>query len=207
MRTRILFWFQIIMAWFYSIPQVISLINGRTKGLNLAIYVIFIIYLSLSLSLSISAYKNHKDEIRKQTIIIFSQWVIFIGIILLLGFERLTWSAGDTIVVVIIFILSIISTWYFHGIKHPYSKGFMAMWCKGIPQIWLACTILQAHGGGGLPLVTLVAGHATAIPRLFQIILSGKRGGWDKSVKGLMMGEGFNVITWIITTIAWFYVL
>lgn len=199
-----LFWFQVVMAWIYTAPQIYAILSGHTKGLTLAMYAIFIVYLALSLLLAVASYRINRDATRKQTVIIFSQWVILIGLILVCGLRNIIWSQGDTIICIAITILSAITVIKYRGLNDPISKGLLATWCKAAPQLWLTYVIISAQSADGLPLITLVAGHLTSIPRLVQIYLAGHSGGWDRPTKGLMIGESSNVITWVAVTIVWF---
>ena len=192
------------MAPVYTIPQVYKIVNGEVEGLNLAIYAIFMAYILFTSLLSLNAYRIKPDITRKQTLIIFSQWAVYIGIIVIVGFKKITWGQGDTVVSVAVLILSAITIFKYKGFKDPYSKGLLAVWCKSVPQLWLAYTIILAGSGSGMPLVTLLAGHLTSIPRLVQVIISG-RGSWDRPSKGLLLGELGNVATWTVVTIAWAY--
>jgi len=204
MMTNLLFWFQVIMAWFYTVPQVVAIIRGKTEGLNLAMYVIFMAYIIFSFWLSVSSYRLKKERTRKQVIIIFVQWMVCICLILLVGISKITWSKGDTIVTFIVVTLSLGTILKYRGIKDAYSKALINVWCKSIPQLWLAYTIFLAKGGDGLPLMTLIAGHLTSTPRLIQVIISGRQG-WDRPTRALLIGESANVITWIIVTFVWLY--
>jgi hypothetical protein len=115
----------------------------------------------------------------------------------------LVWTTGDTVVSVTVAILSIATIWRAKSLTDPMVKGFLSMWCKAVPQLWLTATIIMAGGADGLPLWTLVAGHLTSIPRLAQVYIQGTRGGWDKPTKGLMIGETSNVATWTVVTVVW----
>lgn len=205
MRIWLLFWFQIVMAWFYTVPQIYRILQNKTEGLNLAMYAIFMAYLVLSLSLSVASYREKREVVRKQTVIIFVQWTVFIALILLTGlWKGIAWKTGDSVVTAVIVILSVMTIRWYRGVSDPFSKGFMAVWCKSVPQLWLACTIFLAQSGAGLPAMTLLAGHLTAIPRLGQVVLA-SRGGWDRPTKGLLIGESANVITWLVVTAVWIF--
>jgi len=205
MTATLLFWFQVVMALLYTIPQVYTIVTDQTEGLNLAIFTIFMAYIVLSFSLALNSYKIVPNKERKQTLIIFIQWGIYISLILVLGIQHIVWTLGDTVVSVSVTILSLITIVYYRGLTDSYSKGYIAVWCKAIPQLWLAYTIFQAGGGGGLPLVTLAAGHLTSIPRLIMVAINGFKGGWDRPTKGLLLGESANVTTWTVVTIVWLY--
>jgi hypothetical protein len=204
MITTALFWFQIVMAWLYTVPQVIALVNGRTEGLNLTIYVVYMAYIILSFLLAVASYRQVIELARKQVVVIFLQWMICIALILVVGFSKITWSKGDSVITSIIVLLSFVTILEYRGIKDAYSKAFINVWCKSVPQLWLAGTIYIAQSGDGLPLLTLIAGHLTALPRLVQVVISGLKG-WDKPTRGLLIGESANVATWIVVTVVWIY--
>ncbi|MBU1203067.1 hypothetical protein KKH39_03460 [Patescibacteria group bacterium] len=92
----------------------------------------------------------------------------------------------------------------FGSYKDDVAKGFLSMWCKGIPQLWMAYVIYQAGSSEGLPTVSLIASHITSFPRFLQVWINAHQGGWDRSTKGLFIGELGNVITWAIVTVMWF---
>ncbi|MCD4761292.1 hypothetical protein K8R42_05380 [bacterium] len=204
MMTKFLFWFQVIMAWVYMVPQTRQILKGETGGLTLALWLMFMGYLLISLSLSILSYKEKKEKIRFYTVLIFAQWNIFILFLFLLGLNKIRWTNGDTVVSISVAILSIITICYYRSLKDPMARGFLAMWCKGVPQLWLACVICQANSSEGLPPLSLLASHATMWSRFIQIYISGRRDGWDRPTKGLLLGESSNVATWTIVTIVWF---
>ena len=202
MTAAMLFWFQVFMAWTYFVPQVISILHGKTGGLTLAMWAIFMGYLFISLSLAVMAWKEKKEKIRLYTVIIFGQWCIFISVLFLMCVKSVHWSSGDTLVCILVVILSVI-TIELKGLKDPISRGWMAVWCKGIPQLWMAYTMWTAQSAEWLPAISLLATNLTAIPRLVQVAIQGISGGWDRPTKSLMLGETSNVATWLVVTLVW----
>ena len=199
--ASLLFWFQVIMAWTYMVPQVIQIHNGKTGGLTLAMWVIFMAYLFISLSLAVLAWKEKKDKLRLYTVIIFAQWTVFIFVLFIMCVGSVRWSAGDTIVCILVAVLSAL-TIYRYGLKDPMARGWLSAWCKGIPQLWMAYVMLSTNSAEWLPPLSLLATNATSIPRLIQVYLQGKRGGWDRATKSLFLGEIANVGTWLVVTAA-----
>lgn len=202
-KDELLFWFQMLMAWVYMVFQVIQICSGKTGGLTLAMWVIFMGYLFVSLSLALLAWREKKEKGRLYVVIIFAQWTVFIMALFLLSIRSVRWSGGDTAVCVAVAILSVITV-VRHGIKEPVTRGWLSVWCKGVPQLWMAYTMLAAHSAEWLPPLALLATNATSIPRLVQVYLQGRRGGWDRATKALMLGETANVATWLVVTIVWF---
>lgn len=203
MLANLLFWSQILVAWLLIIPQTLNILSGKTGGLSLAMFVIFLAYLALSLMLAIHSYRKKKEKNRKCLIIVLVQWGFLISIMLILSIGKMTWSNKDTFFCISILIISIITVIAFKGISSPYCKGLLAIWCKGLSQLWLVYSMISAGSSEGIPAITIFAGHASNWPRLIQVIMAGKNGGWDKATKGLLMGEVGNVATWTTVTITW----
>jgi len=202
MTASLLFWFQVIMAWAYMIPQVSQILRGKTGGLTLAMWVIFMGYLFVSLSLAVLAWQEKKEKIRLYTVIIFAQWAVFIVALFALSVSSVYWSPGDTAVCIVVVIFSVITV-FRNGLKSPMTRGWLSVWCKGVPQLWMAYVMWSSHSAEWLPPLSLLATNATAIPRLIQVYLQGKHGGWDQATRALMLGEVANVGTWLIVTLVW----
>ena len=202
MAAFLLFLFQVIMAWIYMVPQVTQIMHGKTGGLTLAMWLIFMGYLFISLSLAMLAWREQKEKIRLYTVIIFAQWTIFILVLFLMCVKSVRWSSGDTVVCICVAVLSVVTV-VRHGIKDSITRGWLAVWCKGVPQLWMAYTMWSAQSAEWLPALSLLATNATSLPRLIQVYLQGKRGDWDKPTKALMLGETANVATWLVVTLVW----
>ncbi len=202
-KTFLLFIFQIIMVFAYTIPQILNIVSGRTKGLTLVLYGGFIIYITVNLILSIDAYKVERTKGRKYLIFIYSLWILAIGSIFVSGLSKIIWREEDTLVSIVILLFSIATLIYFKGAKDPFSKGFLAVWFKSLPQLWLAYTMLSLGTGIGLHPINVVAAHCTSIPRLYHVFIVGREGKWDREARGLMLSEASNVATWTIVTIVW----
>jgi len=198
-----LFYFQIIMVFAYTIPQILNIISGKTKGLTLVLYGGFMIYVLVNFLLSIQAYDVKKTKGRKYLVIIFSLWVLSIGSLLVFGMTKIFWREEDTVISIIILFLSFVTLFYFNGLKDPLSKGFFGVWFKSLPQLWLAYTMLAVGSGIGLHPISLIAAHCTSTPRLIHVFIIGRAGKWDRESRSLMVSEASNVITWWIVTIVW----
>lgn len=202
-KTFVLFVFQIIMVFAYTIPQILNIVSGKTKGLTLVLYGGFMVYITVNLFLSVQAYRVDKTKGRKYLIFIYSLWILAIGSIFVSGLSKIIWREEDTLVSIIILLLSIVTLIYFKGVKDPFSKGFLAVWFKSLPQLWLAYTMLSLGTGIGLHPTNVIAAHCTSIPRLYHVFIVGHEGKWDREARGLMLSEASNVATWTIVTIVW----
>lgn len=203
MSAAILFWFQIVMAWVYMVPQVIGLLSGKTAGLTLAMWLIFIGYLGVSLSLAFMSLKEKRETLRLYTVIIFAQWTVFISVLFLLALPSVRWNPGDTVVCIAVLGLSALTVLINRSLKDPMTRGWLAVWCKGIPQLWMAYFMWSSGSADWLPGLSLLATDATCIPRLIQVYLQGLRGGWDRATKALFLGELSNVASWAVVNIVW----
>lgn len=202
--AELLFWFQMVIAYVYTVPMIGNIMHGKVGGLTQAMYVIFMAYLALGFSLALSSYRQSKSRIRLLTIIIFANWLVLVGTLVVLGFNAIPWRSVDTIFTAVIATITVATVVWYHGVTDPMARGWVAVWCKALPQLWLAYTMLFiAHSSNGFAGLSLIAGHCTGIARLWQIVLSGRKGGWDRPTRGLLLGEVANVTTWGVVTIVW----
>jgi len=202
-KTFFLFCFQLVMIVVYTVPQIMNITSGKTKGLTMVLYGGFMIYILVNLFLSIQAHRIEKTKGRKRLVIIYSLWILAIGSIFVSGVTKIIWREEDTLISIVILLLSATTLVYFRGIKNPFSKGFLGVWFKSIPQLWLAYTMLSLGTGIGLHPVNVIAAHCTSIPRLVHVFIIGREGKWDKEARGLMLSEASNVFTWTVVTIVW----
>ena len=204
--ANFLFWFQVIMAWVIAVPQALNILSGKTGGLTLALYVVFMTYLILGFSLAVSSYRAKPEKIRKQAAIVFFQMMVLVGVVFIIGINKIPWRPGDIMLCIVIFILSVITILYYRNLKDPICRGLLAVWCRSGPQLWFAYVMLSQGSSEGLPLISLVATCLTSLPRLIQVWLSGHKVGWDRPTKGLFIGEFASALTWGIATIVWIIV-
>ena len=208
--TTSLFWFQVVMAWTHVIFQAPEIVKGNVDGLSLVFYSVFFMYVVFSLALSVSSYRADKTKDRKQTIIIFIHWAVFLASLFVLGLGKIPWTKEDTTICIAIAVMIGIAVWAMSlysrdGIKDPFTKASIAMISKGVPQMYLAYVVWDAKSSEGLPLVALITAHMTSIARLVNVFLSGQKDGWDRPTKALFCGEVVNVSTWCVFTGFWVY--
>lgn len=203
--TKALFVFQVIAAWTYALFQGAQLISGNTEGLTLALWLMFITYLIFSLTLAKASFKEEPTDERRWTISIFKQFLIIFLALFLVGIKYIRWTTGDTIVIIIVMFASLLTVHLYQGFRDHMCRGFLTIWCKGIPQLWIAYVMYASQSSEGIPLIAMIASHVTSTPRMIQVYLSGRKDGWDRPTRGLMMGEGANVLTWYIATAFWLW--
>lgn len=213
-KENLLFWFQIAMAWITLVPLYLNILKGKTEGLTLVVYITMITFFFMGLTLAHSSYKEKRVKKRLQLVIVYAQLVILIGVSIVVWINRIPWVLGDTIVSIAVYALVISSIGLSHlymdvkgsvkeRLQDPMVRAFMAIWCKAVPQLWFAWTMIDQGGSGGMPLVSLIGVHFNGWPRFIHVVLSGKRDGWDRATKGLFIGEFANVSTFTIASIVW----
>lgn len=194
------------MAFCFNVPLIVNILSGRTDGLNLATFAIFSFYFIIGFSLALGAFREYPSALRKQTLIVFG---VHIGMVLLdfgAGLSAIAWQKSDSIFTAFVFLMTLITVFSYRGFKDPFARGWVSVWCKAFPQLWLAFTMLSnSSEESGISGISIAAGHMTATPRLFQVYLSGRNEGWDRPTSGLIIGEISNVVTWWVVTILWFY--
>lgn len=203
--TKTLFVIQVIAAWTYCAFQSLQVFRGETKGLTLALWIMFVAYLAFSLTLAISSYRQRPSQNRKWTINIFVQFLLIFAWLFVIGLKSIKWTNGDTIVIIVVVLASLITALRYRGVQDPIGRGFITIWCKGIPQLWIAYVMFADKSSEGILPIAMLASHITSTPRMAQVYFSGKNGGWDRPTIGLMMGEAGNVLTWYIATAVWFW--
>lgn len=203
MAHKLSFAFQVIVTWFYTIPQLKQIQTGETAGLNLGFFLLVIFYCAVSVVLSILSYRKDRDILRLYTIIVFSQWTVAMTIMFVAGLKYMTWDTGDTITTIVVVLLGIGTGIKYKTLLDPIAGGWLTAWSKGVPHLWLVITMIIDQSSTGQPSMSIWTGNFSMWPRLVQIYLTGKRKGWDDPTKGLLIGESANVITWAIVTIVW----
>lgn len=200
----LLFWVQIVLASWFSIPQFFSLILS-VEGQSLSMQFVILGFLLLNLSLAFNAWRKEPVRGTAQLVIIYVMWVfyVFSNIIAIFINGRYVWSVNDYITCYSVgtgtLIILSFCYWKKLGLKQPITKGLLAINFKAVPQIMMAMKIIS-EGGKGIPLETIIVGNIGVLLRIYQIIAFIRKG--DR--KWLLVGEISNEITWAIVSIAWF---
>ncbi|MBU1199182.1 MAG: hypothetical protein KKF46_00535 [Nanoarchaeota archaeon] len=211
-----LFWFQIIIVWVTMVPLYRNIVKGKTEGLTLTLYITMVTFFFMGLTLAISSYKADRIKKRLQLIIVYAQLTFVLSAFFVVSANKIPWVKGDTIMCIVVYSLSIASIGLSHvymnvkgnlkdRVQDPIVRGLIAIWSKALPQLWFAWTMIDQKGSDGLPFITLIGGHLNAWPRFIHVVLSGRKSGWDRATKGLLMSELSNVGTWTIASIVWSY--
>lgn len=89
-------------------------------------------------------------------------------------------------------------------IRDPLVRGWLAILFQTIPQLFLAAKIIE-EGPAGLPLLAVIAGHATVLSRLALVMLALREARWDRNRRWLCVTETANELGWLVVTLTWLY--
>lgn len=203
-----LFIFQVLMAWVFSVPQILRM-RESTEGITIALYVLFMAFILVNLSLARRAYKAGPSRSRRQAVLIYWNWTILIGGHLVALYDA-PWRPTDSYFIISVAVIAAVTLGFSKGCfglgySDSIVRGVIACICKATPQIYLAYCIISDGGGAGLAAITVWAGHATVISRFAHIAYCGRQTGVDRNIKGMLLSEGGNELSWVSVTIAWLY--
>lgn len=208
MFSDLLFWVQIFFALVFGGGQFIKMLT-TTEGVSVTWLIFWEFFNILNLILAYKTDKAEPTRISRQTIRIYQAWTLVIGANIALMFWQGVgiWSERDTYSSILIPIAIAVTVFIALAKRKPLAdpmiKGWIAVFCKGIPQLVLAYSI-YLYGGEGLWGVAIYTGHVTILTRLTQLTLSRTaETGWDKNRVASLLSEGFNEATWIVVTIIW----
>jgi hypothetical protein len=196
-----LFWFQIFMGLIFIVPQTIRMLS-TVQGLTTVLYLSFEFFIGLNFWLAIKAYREVQNVETKQTLAVYSFWGVGVTLHLIIMLVRGHWTNTDTMMMMAIGIASAVTLLLGGGVTNPTAKGVLALWCKAIPQFYLAYCIYK-YGGQGLAAITVWAGHVTVGTRISMLTISGKRSKWNRNIVASLISEWGNEISWVVVTGIW----
>lgn len=203
----LLFLVQIFLIFVFSVPQFLRLFQN-VEGQSLSMQIVILGFLILNLWLAINAHLVNSSRVTKQTIVIYSTWIIFVSgnIFAIFWNGNYVWSMNDRITMDVALWLAfgviLISLFLRIKITEPAIKGVLAIIFKSFPQCMMALKIFE-EGGAGVPIITIIVGHINIGLRVSQIFISIWEYKIDRNRFWLLMSESFNEASWIFVTFAW----
>lgn len=178
-----------------------------TKGLSVTWFLFWELFLILNLVLAFDAHAVQPSRVTWQTLASYLLWTVVVTADLAVLLWRWPgWKRGDTITVLLsgagTIVLLLIAFITKQSLADPMMKGWLAVFCKAIPQVMLACVIWNQRGGGP-PMATIITGHVTVSTRLGQLAFSIAEAGWDTSRIASAFSEAANELSWILVTVFW----
>jgi len=204
----LLFWFQLVMAWAFTVPQVIRSLSS-TAGMTITWTMFCSAFVLINLFLALGAYRQSKSRKAGQVVLVYANWLILWMTLLVIICIKGQWFAKDTVLTGLILASlaallvvrrreSLVAT-----ISEPITRGFVALLLKSVPQLFIGYCIIVAGRKDGLAGLTLIIGHITVCTRLAEIVLTARQDGWTRRNIGLLIGETGNELSWLVTTTIW----
>lgn len=215
LKTYFLFGFQILMAWGFTIPQLIRS-SKSTEGMTITWSLFCLVFSLVNIFLAIGAYRQMRTQKASQLVIVYANWIVLWLAMLVVICLKGTWSTTDSIlsVVVVSAVIYVLSTrrkeTLTATLTEPITRGIISLIVKSTPQLYIAYCIIHAKSNTGLAGATLLIGHITVCTRIAEILVSalarkedGSRN-WSRHNVGLFISELGNELTWCVTTLVWF---
>ncbi len=206
----LLFWFQIIMAWAFSVPQIMRSFTS-TAGMTITWSMLCSVFVTVNFFLALSAYWDSGSRKAMQVTLVYANWLVLWSIMFVVVFIKGTWTDSDTLVtVIVIMLVTVIMVMRRQGsvmetFVEPINRGLISLVVKSTPQLYIAYCIYRAGRNDGLAGMSLVIGHITVCARAVEIYITAKQDGWTKKNIGLFISETGNELTWMVTTGYWLY--
>ncbi len=206
----LLFWFQIIMAWCFSIPQIHRSFT-TTTGMTITWSMLCSIFVTINFFLALSAYWDSGSRKAMQVTLVYANWLLLWATMFVIISLKGYWTKSDTLVTLLVIasltVLMIVRSKgsVMETFVEPINRGLMSIIVKSTPQLYIAYCIFKAGRNDGLAGMSLVIGHITVIVRAIEIAVTAKQDGWTKKNIGLFISETGNELTWMVTTWSWLY--
>ena len=205
----LLFGFQLLMAWAFTVPQVIRSFYS-TAGMTITWTMFCLAFVIINLFLAYGAYEQSRSRKAIQIVVVYANWFVLWFILFSIICVKGTWVMKDTVLTwLIIFSLvvllvvrrreSLVATF-----SEPITRGIIGLILKGVPQLFIGYCIINAGRNDGLSGFTLAIGHVVVSARLFEICLAARQDGWHRKNIGMLISELGNEISWLVTTAIWF---
>lgn len=204
--TDLFFAFQIVMAWFFALPQ-ISRMFESVEGVTINWLLCGQIFMILNLYLAYRVYQKNKRKETLQTFLIYLNWVILITPVVIITFLKCHWTNEDTLIFTMVMILAAlvvtIGIIQGKGISDPTVKGLLIGLFRIVPHLYLSYCIIQAGSSEGIAATSVWVANVTANARIITLILTGRKIKWEKSIIASLLSEVGCEISWVIVTIVW----
>lgn len=208
LAADLLFWFQLIMAWSFTVPQIVRSLHS-TGGMTITWSLFCSLFVLINLFLAWGAYRQSKSRKALQIVLVYANWQILWIVMFVIISLKGVWTRDDTVVTVILVLAvmvllairrkeSLVAT-----VSEPITRGIMSLIVKSTPQLFIAYCIVKSGSNDGLAGMTLTIGHITVLARVAEICIAAKQDGWNRKNVGLAISETGNELTWCVTTAAW----
>lgn len=205
--SDLFFAFQIVMAYFFAIPQVMRMFVD-VRGVTITWLLFAGVFVALNLWLSAKSYRTTRSRTGFQTLAIYTNWTVLVTILVIISFMKCTWTEQDSLVSSLIIVAAVAVTigaiMSKKSLADPSVRGLLVGLFRMVPHLYLSYVIIHAGSAGGVASKTIVAANITASARIFTLVSAGRKSGWDKSMKASLFSELTNEGSWLVVTLVWF---
>ena len=202
-----IFWFQVIGGVVFGLGQGVRMMTS-TQGVSTTMFAATEIFCIINLILAVAARKAIRVRATGQTLVMYIMGLVIysglLAIMLVKGQSR--WDGKDWLTsflvgagLVLLFGVARLQTLRF---TDPMIRGGFALIMKAVPQLVMAVKIWQV-GGGGIATTMIVMFHLLTCSRILQVYLAVQEVGWDRNLKGILLSESGNELSWCAVTAAW----
>jgi hypothetical protein len=202
-----LFLVQMVCAAMFGLGQFWQMLSS-TQGVSISWFAAWEIFLLLNLWLAWRSHLARSSLVTAHTLAIYAFYAVLIALDLaaMLLRDSWIWNGQDTLsaalVLASVVLTLLIATARRWPLGDPLVMGCLAIAFKAVPQLVMAWNI-HLHGGAGLAVAAIVAGHVTILTRLAQLGIAIREAGWDKNRLGSFISEVPNELSWIVVTLVW----
>lgn len=204
----ILFVLQIVLAYFFALPQVLRMFEN-TQGVTINWMLCADVFIILNLWLAIGTHKRQDTRESWQTMVIYLNWALLATLMVFVSFAKCDWTRKDSVIALFVGIaaMGVVAWAKAQGktLTDPVVRGLLVGLFRVVPHVYLSYCIVKAGGGNGLAAKSVIAANITASLRLVMLCRSGFKSGWDRNLVASLVSEIANEGTWIGVTIIWYY--
>lgn len=168
------------------------------------------VFCLISVALAYEGWRKSPCRSTRQLLLVHGGWtMVFTSLLLILMLKasKIGWSWFDgamfgCVAFATVCVLAVAQRNEL-GVRDPIVRGVLAAIFRGIPHLAMVYKI-HLLGGGGLAELTLWAAHVSACTRILLLAATVYSVGWDRSRRGIAIGEGVSEVSWIVVTIVWY---
>jgi hypothetical protein len=204
--SDLFFAFQVVMAYFFAIPQVLKMFVD-VRGMTITWLLFADVFILLNLWLTMKTHQSTKSRASFQTLFIYANWAVLVTPMVIISFIKCKWTEQDSIVSAIILATATaiitVAVMRKKSLLDPRIRGVLVGLFRMVPHLYLSYVIINAGSSGGMASKTILAANITSSARIWTIISSGRKFGWDKNMKTSLLSEIANEGSWLVVTLVW----
>jgi hypothetical protein len=204
---KLFFWIIVLLVPVFGWTQCEKMLTS-TQGVSISMFLLAGLFTVTLTWLAVSAFIKQRNKMSLQIVIIYLLGVlVYVSMIVVAVIKgQYQWDGRDTLatILVSILVIVIIKVAYHKNLKwhDPIVKGFLALTVRVVPNLMMA-TKIWVSGGSGVSLWFVVIYNTLTLLRITQIVLTAGKNGWNRNLRGMIIGEIGNLLSWLVVTVVW----